>query len=100
MERMIEKIGEEALKAGGGLAVLFALIGGALAWPKGACDSLAQPIVEKCHNAFGELAVGQTAEHFGYVVGWAAIGAVVGAGIAFGLVQMGLFSKDELGINE
>jgi hypothetical protein len=80
------------------LAFLGALIFGALAWPQGDCSSGAPAIGnapgKDCHNEFGEVTT-EAAGQIEVVIGFASLGAMAGALVAFGLVALGLFNKRE-----
>lgn len=69
-----------------------------MAWPQGHCNSVSSSddFSGYCHNAFGRLPVDQWDSYAGWIVGAASVGAI----IAMGLIQAGLFTKDELGIDD
>ena len=89
------------MKAGGGLAIVLGIVGVVLTFPQGECNSFTSSATsERCHNVLGTLSQDAWGAYIALMFGGFAVGAAVGAIIAMLLVQLGVFKRSELGIDE
>jgi hypothetical protein len=101
MNELARKFGEFAVKLGGFFAVVGGLIGVALTFPQGECNSLhVSALSTECHNELGTLARDAWGEYVGLMCVGFAVGAGIGALIAIVLVQLGVVKKGDMGIDD